>query len=85
VKEFLVTGGGLVLEWYDSLAIAAEGGDFLQIAVGLGQGHYGSVAVDRMAAGGKVPASAFGVVLDLSGWTVHGLGWLRSRQTKQQG
>jgi len=29
------------------LAIAAEGGDSLEIAVGLGQGHYGAVAVKR--------------------------------------
>jgi hypothetical protein len=75
----------LILQGYNRLAVAAEGGDFLQIAVGLGQGHHWPVAVDGVAAGGKVPASAFGVVLDLSSGTADGLRWFGSRQTEQQG
>ncbi len=81
----LVTGSELIFEGYDGLAVATEGGNSLEVTVGLGQRHHRPVAVDRVAAGGKVPASTVGVVLDLSGWTADGLRWLGSRETKQQG
>src|SRR5208282_1200928 len=58
-------------------SVAAEGGYFLQIAVGLRQGHHRAVAVHGMAGGGEVPASALGVLLDLPGEAAVGVGgWL---------
>jgi hypothetical protein len=84
-SNLLMEYGGLVFEGDDSFAVAAEGGDFLQITVGLGQGHHGAVAVDGMAAGGEVPTSAFRVVREVAGGLANGLRGLRSRETKQQG
>ena len=57
----------LVLERDYGAAVAAEGGDFLQVAVGAGHGHDRPVAVDGVPAGGEVPAPAFGTFADLSG------------------
>ena len=57
----------LVFEGNDGAAVAAEGGDSLEVAVGPGQGHYGTIAVNGVAGGGEVPASAFGVFGDLGG------------------
>jgi hypothetical protein len=67
------------------LAVAAEGGDALQVAVGLGDGHDRTVAVDGMAAGGEVPFAAFGGALDLSDGMANGLRGLGGRQAKEQG
>ena len=74
----------LVLQRDDRTAVAAEGGDSLQIAVRAGKGHDRAVAINRMAGGGKVPAPAFGMFRDLAGRLAQRL--LRSpggnRQTK---
>jgi hypothetical protein len=75
----------LIFQGHDGLAIAAECSHFLQIAIGLWQSHHGSVAVHGVAGGGEVPTSAFGGMLDLSGWPAHGRRWLRGRQTQHQG
>src|SRR5580700_1526306 len=77
--------GGLILQRYNRLAVAAEGGYFLQIPVGLGQGHHRPVAVNRMAVSGEVPASDRGVLLQVTGWLAHWLCRLRRRHTKHQG
>src|SRR5579859_8166040 len=57
----------LIFEGNDRAAIAAEGGDSLQVAVGARNRHHRSVAVDGMAGGSEVPASALGVFRNLSG------------------
>jgi hypothetical protein len=48
----------LVFEGNDGLAVAAEGGYPLQVAVGLRQGHDRAVAINSVAASGEIPASA---------------------------
>jgi hypothetical protein len=86
----------LVSQWDYRPAIAAEGGDFLQVAIGLRQGHHRSVAEDGVAAGGEVPASRFGMLVHVAGRPTFRLRGLRSRhaerhrarrneKTKQQG
>ena len=60
-------GSELVFKRNYGAAVAAEGGDFLQVAVGAGYGHDRPVAVDGVPAGGEVPAPAFGTFADLSG------------------
>src|ERR1700739_2903997 len=77
----------LVFERDHGAAVAAEGGDFPEVAVTAGDGHHRAIAVDRMAGGGEVPASAFGVSAELGGRLAQRL--LGSKpaagQTKQQG
>jgi len=75
---------GLVFQGHDGFSVAAEGGDFLQVAVGLGQGHHWSVAVNCVAVGCEVPASG-GMLLQVAGRPTHRRRWLGNRQTKQQG
>jgi hypothetical protein len=75
----------LVLERHDGPAVAAKCGYLLDITIGLRQGHYGSIAVNGVAAGGKVPASTFGVLLHLAGRTPVWLRWFRNRHAEQQG
>jgi hypothetical protein len=79
----------LVLEWDHCTAVAAEGGDFLQISVGAGQRHDGTVAVDSVAGGREVPTSTFGMFGDLAGSGGLAQGFLRAprndRQTEHQG
>src|ERR1700719_3502484 len=76
---------GLVFQRHDGLAVAAEGGDFLKIAVGLRQRHDRAVTENGVAAGGEVPASAFGVLLDLTGQPANRLRRFHYGETKQQG
>ena len=77
----------LVLERDYGAAVTAEGGDFLQVAIGARHGHDRAVAVDRVSGGGKVPAPALGAFADLSGRLPQG--FLRQYrgdgQTEQQG
>jgi hypothetical protein len=86
----------LVFQWDYRPAIAAEGGDLLQVAVSLRQGHHWSVAEDGMAAGGEVPASGFGMLVHVGGRPTLRLRGLcnrhaerhrarRNEKTKQQG
>jgi len=77
----------LVFQWDDGAAVAAEGGDSLQVAVGAGDGHDRAVAIDGVTGGGKIPASALGVLRSLGGRLAHGLrrGQGAYRQTEQQG
>jgi hypothetical protein len=56
-----------VFQGDDGLAVAAESCDFLQVAVGLRQGHYGAIAVDGVPGGGQIPPSARGVLFKLAG------------------
>lgn len=65
--------GSLVFERDYGAAVAAEGGNFLQAAVGERDGHDRAVAVDGMTAGGKIPASILGVLHGLGGGLAHGL------------
>jgi hypothetical protein len=58
----------LVLEGYYGAAVAAEGGDALQVAVGAGDGHHGAVAVDGVSGSGEIPASAFGSLGQMRDW-----------------
>ena len=53
---------GLVFQRDYGAAVAAEGGDSLQAAVRAGDGHDGSVAIDGVTGGGKIPASTLGAV-----------------------
>ena len=71
----------LIFQGDDGLAVAAEGGDMLQVAVGFGQGFDGAVAEDGVAAGGEIPASAVGVVCELAYGTAFGLRRLYNRET----
>ncbi|MGA9554020.1 MAG: hypothetical protein WBR30_17375, partial [Candidatus Sulfotelmatobacter sp.] len=75
----------LVFQRDDGSAVAAECGYLLDIAIGLRQRHYGAVAVNGVAAGGEVPASALGVLHNLAGRTAVWLRWFRNRHTEQQG
>src|SRR5579871_1345186 len=65
-------GSWLVFEGNDGATVATEGGDLLQVAVVAGNGHDRAVAVDGMAAGGEIPASALGPFADLSGGLAQG-------------
>ena len=67
----------LVLQRNDGAAVAAESCDALQVAVGAGQGHNRTVAVDGVSGGGKVPASALGVPSDLCGGLAQRLGGVK--------
>lgn len=82
-------GAFLVFQRDNRSAVAAECGYFLEIAVGLRQGHHRAVAVHGVAAGGEVPASALGMLLHVTGRAPVGLRGLgnrhRERRTKQQG
>ncbi len=80
-------GQALVFERDDSAAVTAEGGDSLQVAVGAGYSHDGAVAIDGVAGGGKVPASALDVLGERRGRLPRGFGqgYLGNRQTEQQG
>ena len=82
------TGRGstlLVFQRNHGSAVAAKCGYLLEIAIGLRQGHHGSVAVNGMAAGGEVPASALGVLVNVAGRAPVWLRWFRNRHTEQQG
>lgn len=57
----------LVFQRDHGSAVAAKCGYLLEIAIGLWQRHDGSVAVNGMAAGGEIPATALGVLLDVAG------------------
>jgi hypothetical protein len=80
-----VCGEKLVFQRHNSFAVAAESGDFLQVAVCLRQGHHWSVAVDRVTIGGKVPASTLRTLIQVACWAAHGRCWIGNRQTKHQG
>ncbi len=58
----------LIFERDYGAAVAAEGGNFLQAAVGERDGHHRAVAVDGVTVGGKVPASILGVLHGLGRW-----------------
>src|SRR5258708_22101702 len=77
----------LIFEGYDSAAIAAQSSHTLQVAIGAWDGHHRAVAVNRVAGGGEIPASAFGTLGDLGGRLPQGLGRSQRghRQTEQQG
>ena len=49
----------LVFQRHHGLSVPTEGGDTLQVAVGLVHDHDGSVTVDGVSGVGKVPAAAF--------------------------
>ena len=53
--DWAVSFEGLVFKGNYGAAVAAEGGDSLQVAVGAGDGHHRAVAVDGVAGGGEVP------------------------------
>ena len=77
--------GQLIFQRNDGFSLTAESGHSLQIAVGLRQGHHRPIAVNGVAVRGKIPASAFGVLLEMANWPAHGLRRLGSGETKQQG
>ena len=80
-------GRRLVFQRNHRAAVAAEGGNFLQVAVGAGHGHDRALAVYGVSVGGKIPTPAFGALGHRGGRL--GQGFLRRqlgyRQTQQQG
>jgi hypothetical protein len=71
-SESVMGVASLILQRNDGLSFATESSHFLQVAIALGQGHHRAIAVNRVAIGGEVPATAFGRLLHMPGWLAHG-------------
>ena len=77
LRESLREKPRLVFQRHNRAAITAERGDFLQVTGSGGNRHYRAVAINGVAGGSEVPASAFGML----GQMRDGLAWrLRQRR-----
>src|SRR5260370_34656893 len=83
-----VTGGisrGLIFQRHDCAAILAKRRHSLQITIGLRHRHHWTITIDGVAAGSKVPASAFRLVGNLgSGGLPHRRGAPGGRRTEKK-
>jgi hypothetical protein len=80
-------GSRLVFKRNDGAAIAAEGRNFLKIAVRRWDCHDWTITKDRMTGGGKIPAAPLGTLRQMTRRLARRLRGLQfeHRQAQQQG